>query len=93
MVATNILLYDMSGHGPDTLMIPPVLLSLSTELTITEFISRNVGSPRKPRVSHGFRKLLLQAGFLREKRLAMTSATSLPKTLCGMYAAFTDGAQ
>lgn len=70
MVADNILLFDTSGHRPDTLMIPPALLFQPMELTTAEFIARNVGSPRTPRVSYGFLKPVLRADFLREKRLA-----------------------
>ena len=70
MVADNILLCNTGGQTAGAPMIPPALLSQPMELTTAEFIARNVGSPRMPRVSYGFLKPLLRAGFLREKRIA-----------------------
>lgn len=70
MIADNILLCDTRDTNPATVMISPTLLSQPMELTIAEFIARNVSSPRTPRVSYGFLKPLLRAHFLREKQLA-----------------------
>lgn len=70
MVADNILLCNADGQTVGVPMIPPALLSQPMELTTAEFIARNVGSPRMPRVSYGFLKPLLRASFLREKRIA-----------------------
>lgn len=69
MVADNLLLCNASEQTACAVMIPPSLLSKPTELTAAEFIARNVGSPKTPRVSYGFLKPLLRASFLREKRI------------------------
>ncbi len=70
MVADNILLCKASGQAAGVAMIPPALLSQPAELTTAEFIARNVGSPRMPRVSYGFLKPLLRTSFLRENGIA-----------------------
>ena len=70
MVADNILLCDAGNQMAGAAMIPPAQLYQPLELTTAEFIARNVGSPRTPRLSYGFLKPLLRASFLREKRIA-----------------------
>ena len=70
MIADNILLCTAGSQTAGAAMIPPALLPQPMELTTAEFIARNVGSPRTPRVSYGFLKPLLRASFLREKRIA-----------------------
>ena len=70
MVADNILLCDAGDQTTGAAMIPAAQLSQPVELTTAEFIAGNVGSPKTPRISYGFLKPLLRAGFLRENRLA-----------------------
>jgi len=93
MVADNILLCDTTGHDPDTLMIPPALLSQPTELTTAEFIARNVGSPRAPRVSYGFLKPLLRARFLHEKRLVYDERNRFAEDFMLYVRCLTNGAR
>ncbi len=93
MVADNILLCDVSGRSPDTLMIPPMLLSQPTELTTAEFIARNVGSPRTPRVSYGFLKPLLRADFLRDKRLSYDERNRFAEDFMLYVRCLTNGAR
>ena len=69
MVADNILLCDAGNQMAGVAMIPPAQLFQPVELATAEFIARNVGSPRTPRLSYGFLKPVLRASFLREKRI------------------------
>jgi succinoglycan biosynthesis protein ExoO/succinoglycan biosynthesis protein ExoU len=93
MVADNILLCNADGHTADTAMIPPTLLSEPTELTTAEFISRNVGSPRMPRVSYGFLKPLLKASFLREKRIVYDERNRFAEDFMLYVRCLTNGAR
>ena len=70
MVADNILLCDAGSQTAGVAMIPPELLPQPMEITTTEFITRNVGSPAAPRSSYGFLKPLLRTAFLQGKRIA-----------------------
>lgn len=93
MVADNILLCDASGRSPDVLMIPPTMLSQPTELTTAEFIARNVGSPRMPRVSYGFLKPLLRTNFLRDNRLTYDERNRFAEDFMLYVRCLTNGAR
>ena len=68
MVSDNLLL---CGADPlaGSAMIPPALLDAPRHLGAPEFVARNVGDRRYPRVSFGFMKPLLRTDFLREHGL------------------------
>ncbi len=93
MVADNILLCDAGSQTVGTVMIPPALLSQQMELTTAEFIARNVGSPRTPRVSYGFLKPLLRASFLREKRIAYDERNRFAEDFMLYVRCLTNGAR
>ena len=93
MVADNILLCHMDDQAQGAAMIPPALLSQPAELTTAEFIARNVGSPRTPRVSYGFLKPLLRAGFLREKRIAYDERNRFAEDFMLYVRCLTNGAR
>lgn len=93
MVADNILLCDAAGQTAGAPMIPPALLSQPTELTTAEFITRNVGSPRTPRISYGFLKPLLRASFLREKRIAYDERNRFAEDFMLYVRCLTNGAR
>ncbi len=93
MVADNILLCDAGNQTAGVAMIPPAQLSQPLELTTAEFIARNVGSPRTPRVSYGFLKPLLRAGFLREKRIAYDERNRFAEDFMLYVRCLTNGAR
>ena len=93
MVADNILLCNAGGRTAGAAMIPPALLSRPTELTAAEFIARNVGSPRTPRISYGFLKPLLKADFLREKRIAYDERNRFAEDFMLYVRCLTNGAR
>ncbi len=93
MVADNILLCNADGQTAGVAMIPPALLSQPTEMTTAEFIARNVGSPRTPRISYGFLKPLLKAGFLREKRIAYDERNRFAEDFMLYVRCLTNGAR
>jgi len=92
MVADNILLCA-DGQTAGAAMIPPALLFQPMELTTAEFIARNVGSPRMPRVSYGFLKPLLRTSFLREKRIAYDERNRFAEDFMLYVRCLTNGAR
>ena len=93
MVADNILLCNADEQTEGAAMIPLALLSQPTELTTAEFIARNVGSPRMPRVSYGFLKPLLRADFLREKQIAYDERNRFAEDFMLYVRCLTNGAR
>lgn len=93
MVADNIFLCSAEGQAADATMIPPALLSHPTMVTTAEFIARNVGSPRMPRVSYGFLKPLLRASFLHEKRIAYDERNRFAEDFMLYVRCLTNGAR
>ena len=93
MVADNILLCNTDDQTEGAAMIPPALLSQPAELTAAEFIARNVGSPKTPRISYGFLKPLLRADFLREKRIAYDERNRFAEDFMLYVRCLTNGAR
>ncbi len=62
MVSDNLLM--MPVGGTPYLLIPPDLLGHSQHLTAAEFIQRNIGDPRNPRLSYGFMQPMIRRDFL-----------------------------
>lgn len=93
MVADNILLCDFGDQTAGAAMIPPAQLSQPVELPTAEFIARNVGSPRTPRVSYGFLKPLLKASFLRKKRIAYDERNRFAEDFMLYVRCLTNGAR
>ena len=93
MVADNILLCSAGSQAAGAAMIPPTQLSQPVELTTAEFIARNVGSPKTPRVSYGFLKPLLKASFLREKRIAYDERNRFAEDFMLYVRCLTNGAR
>ena len=93
MVADNILLCGTDDQTEGAAMIPPALLSQPAELTAAEFIARNVGSPRMPRISYGFLKPLLRANFLREKQIAYDERNRFAEDFMLYVRCLTNGAR
>ena len=93
MVADNILLCDAGNQMAGAAMIPPAQLPQPLELTTAEFIARNVGSPRAPRISYGFLKPLLKASFLREKRIAYDERNRFAEDFMLYVRCLTNGAR
>ena len=64
MISDNLMLCpwgDAAGAAP---MIPPALLDRPRRIDAAEFVRRNVGSRRHPRVSYGFMHPMLRRAFL-----------------------------
>ncbi len=93
MVADNILLCDAEDQMAGAAMIPPALLSHPVELTAAEFIARNVGSPKTPRISYGFLKPLLKTSFLREKRITYDERNRFAEDFMLYVRCLTNGAR
>lgn len=93
MVADNILLCDAADQMAGPAMIPPAQLSQPVELTTAEFIARNVSSPETPRLSYGFLKLLLRAGFSQEKRSAYDERNRFAEDFMLYVRGLTNGAR
>ncbi len=93
MVADNILLCTTDDQTEGAAMIPPALLSQPAELTTAEFIARNIGSPKTPRVSYGFLKPLLRADFLREKQIAYDERNRFAEDFMLYVRCLTNGAR
>ena len=93
MVADNILLCGAGDQTTGAAMIPPAQLPRAVELTTAEFIARNVGSPRTPRLSYGFLKPLLRADFLREKRIAYDERNRFAEDFMLYVRCLTNGAR
>ena len=64
MVSDNILLCGGAACDARTPMIPPELLGSPRLLTAAEFVERNIGSRKYPRVSFGFMKPMFRRAFL-----------------------------
>lgn len=62
MVSDNLLL--MPVGGTPYLLIPPDLLGHPQHLTAAEFIYRNIGDPKNPRLSYGFMQPMIRRDFL-----------------------------
>ena len=93
MVADNVLLCGAGDQAAGAAMIPLAQLSQPLELTTAEFIARNVGSPKTPRVSYGFLKPLLRASFLREKRIAYDERNRFAEDFMLYVRCLTNGAR
>ena len=93
MVADNILLCNTDDQTDGAAMIPPALLSQPAELTTAEFIARNVGSPKMPRVSYGFLKPLLRSDFLREKQISYDERNRFAEDFMLYVRCLTNGAR
>ncbi len=93
MVADNILLCDAGNQMAGIAMIPSAQLSRPVELTTAEFIARNVGAPRTPRLSYGFLKPLLRASFLREKRITYDERNRFAEDFMLYVRCLTNGAR
>ena len=66
MVSDNIMLVQADGLKPPQPMISPAVLSLPQNLSLAEFVKRNIGDPKEPRVSYGFMKPMIKRQFLNE---------------------------
>ena len=64
MVSDNLLM--MPVGGTPYLLIPPDLLRHPQHLTTAEFIRRNIGDPKNPRLSYGFMQPMIRRDFLLE---------------------------
>ncbi len=64
MVSDNLLM--MPVGGTPYLLIPPDLLRHPQHLTAAEFIRRNIGDPKNPRLSYGFMQPMIRRDFLLE---------------------------
>ena len=62
MVSDNLLM--MPVGGTPYLLIPPDLLGHPQHLTAAEFIYRNIGDPKNPRLSYGFMQPMIRRDFL-----------------------------
>lgn len=62
MVSDNLLM--MPVGGTPYLLIPPDLLGHPQHLTAAEFICRNIGDSRNPRLSYGFMQPMIRRDFL-----------------------------
>ena len=62
MVSDNLLM--MPAGGTPYLLIPPDLVGHPQHLTAAEFIYRNIGDPKNPRVSYGFMQPMIRRDFL-----------------------------
>ncbi len=67
MVSDNLLM--MPAGGTPYLLIPPDLVGHPQHLTAAEFIYRNIGDPKNPRVSYGFMQPMIRRDFLLEHGL------------------------
>lgn len=64
MVSDNLLM--MPAGGKPWLLIPPDLVARPQHLTAAEFIHRNIGDPKHPRLSYGFMQPMIRRDFLLE---------------------------
>ena len=64
MVSDNLLMVP-TGEAP-WLLIPPDVLGHPQHLTAAEFIHRNIGDPKRPRLSYGFMQPMIRRDFLLE---------------------------
>jgi len=62
MVADNLLMRPVGGTP--YLLIPPELLPGPQHLTAAEFVFRNIGDPKHPRLSYGFMQPMIRRDFL-----------------------------
>ena len=62
MVSDNLLMQPVGGTP--YLLIPPELLSRPQHLTAAEFVFRNIGDPKHPRLSYGFMQPIIRREFL-----------------------------
>lgn len=62
MVSDNLLMQPVGGAP--YLLIPPELLPGPQHLTAAEFVFRNIGDPRHPRLSYGFMQPMIRRDFL-----------------------------
>ena len=62
MVSDNLLMMPMGGTP--WLLIPPDVVAHPQHLTAAEFIYRNIGDPRHPRLSYGFMQPMIRRDFL-----------------------------
>ena len=62
MVSDNLLM--MPAGGTPYLLIPPDLVGHPQHLTAAEFIRRNIGDPKNPRLSYGFMQPMIRRDFL-----------------------------
>ena len=62
MVSDNLLM--MPTGGMPYLLIPPDLVRHPQHLTAAEFIYRNIGDPKNPRLSYGFMQPMIRRDFL-----------------------------
>ena len=62
MVSDNLLM--MPVGGTPYLLIPPDVLGHPQHLTAAEFIYRNIGDPKNPRLSYGFMQPMVRRDFL-----------------------------
>ncbi len=62
MVSDNLLM--MPVGGTPYLLISPDILACPQHLTASEFIYRNIGDPRNPRLSYGFMQPMIRRDFL-----------------------------
>ena len=62
MVSDNLLM--IPAGGTPYLLIPPNLLGHPQHLTAAEFIYRNIGDPKNPRLSYGFMQPMIRRDFL-----------------------------
>ena len=62
MVSDNLLM--IPAGGTPYLLIPPELVCRSQHLTAAEFVFRNIGDPKRPRLSYGFMQPMIRRDFL-----------------------------
>ena len=67
MVSDNLLMMPVGGAS--YLLIPPDVLKHPQHLTAAEFIYRNIGDPKNPRLSYGFMQPMIRRDFLLKHRI------------------------
>lgn len=67
MVSDNLLMQPVGGMP--YLLIPPELLPRPQHLTAAEFVFRNIGDPKHPRLSYGFMQPMIRRDFLLRNNL------------------------
>lgn len=67
MVSDNLLMLPVGGTP--YLLIPPEVVGQPQHLTAAEFVYRNIGDPKHPRLSYGFMQPMIRRDFLLEHGL------------------------
>ncbi len=91
MVADNVLL--CRGSGPGEPMLPPGEVAGPTPVDAARYLERNLPVRGHPRLSYGFLKPVLRAGFLRRHGLAYDEALRFAEDFQFAVAALAAGAR